>query len=352
MNASEPLQWLGGPIEPAPAERQVRAANLAGFAGLVRSFGGDPRAILEQHGIAPRAAACADNHIDCAALIEVLEDCSRRFGDPLFGLKLGSLQSADVYGCVAVLCEAAPTVRDALSSLVEYVPVAHCPESRLELVEGKETAELRWRVETDFGPNLQAHYQAVLLNMDLMRAVLGEDFRLSYFNIAAEPTDGEAVARSLNCRVNGDADVYAMGFPTALLSRPTRRANKLVHSLLKAYLDSLRAQRRPTLAEQVERYLRGALGSGECSAEGCARKLGMSVRALQSQLAREDARFSELLERNRLERARAWLAASDMSLAEISQSLNYADQTCFGRAFKRWMGVSPRRYRIQARGAA
>lgn len=352
MNASEPLIWLGGPLEPAPAERQVRAANLAGFAGLVRRFGGDPRAILQEHGIQPLAAACADNHIDCGALIEVLEDCSRRFGDPLFGLRLGEVQSADVYGCVAVLCEAAPTVREALAGLVDYVPVAHCPESRLELVEGKETAELRWRVETDFGPNLQAHYQAVLLNVDLMRAVLGEDFRLTYFNIAASAADAEAVARSLKCRVNGGADSYAMGFPTALLNRPSQRANGLVYSLLKAYLDSVRAQRRPTLVEQVERYVRGALGSGDCSAEGCARKLGMSVRALQTALAREQTRFSELLERRRLERAKAWLEASDLSLAEIAQALNYADQTCFGRAFRRWMGVSPRQYRTQARAKA
>ena len=50
----------------------------------------------------------------------------------------------------------------------------------------------------------------------------------------------------------------------------------------------------------------------------------------------------------RLERARDLLASTTMNLSQIADSLGYADAANFTRAFKRWTGRSPSRYRSEA----
>jgi AraC-like DNA-binding protein len=100
-----------------------------------------------------------------------------------------------------------------------------------------------------------------------------------------------------------------------------------------------------SIVDRVESYVRGALSSGTCSVERCAEKLGMSVRTLQARLAAESGRFSELVESQRERLAKALLAQRQLTLDEIADRLGYGEQTSFGRAFKRWTGMTPQQFR-------
>ena len=48
--------------------------------------------------------------------------------------------------------------------------------------------------------------------------------------------------------------------------------------------------------------------------------------------------------------AKQLLRASDCTLAEVAFLTGFADQSSFGRAFKRWSGQTPRSYRVGASG--
>ncbi|MFM5908611.1 MAG: helix-turn-helix transcriptional regulator, partial [Novosphingobium sp.] len=80
--------------------------------------------------------------------------------------------------------------------------------------------------------------------------------------------------------------------------------------------------------------------------ERCAAKLGLSVRTLQSRLAEQGQRFSDMVECQREAIARDFLRSSNLSLDEIAERLGYGDQTSFGRAFKRWTGMTPQAFRV------
>ena len=55
--------------------------------------------------------------------------------------------------------------------------------------------------------------------------------------------------------------------------------------------------------------------------------------------------YSEILDRQRLQRAKELLRHSRQSIAEIADALGYAERTSFGRAFKRWSGQTPQAFR-------
>ncbi|MFC3903560.1 AraC-type DNA-binding protein [Acinetobacter marinus] len=74
-----------------------------------------------------------------------------------------------------------------------------------------------------------------------------------------------------------------------------------------------------------------------------ASKMYCSERTLQRQLAQHDLHFQTLLDGYRFERAKSALITG-IALSDIAQQLGYSDQSAFGRAFKRWSGLSPKQF--------
>lgn len=252
------------------------------------------------------------------------------------------------------LCRAAPSVRESVACLIDYLPVTHSPAiSSFELVEGRNIAELRWQVSPDLGANRQANYQGTLLNLKLLRQVGGPGFRPHYVNLADDTRsrDIAELERQFGCRFHNSTTHNIIAFPAGLLDQPVPSASRLLFELLGGYLERVKAVTRTSVVERVQDYIRGALPAGTCSIERCARKLDIPVRTLQTQLGEAGLTFSDLLEKQRMELARTYLSQSALSLDQVAMHLGYAEQSSFGRAFKRWTGLSPKLYRQRLAGS-
>ncbi len=75
------------------------------------------------------------------------------------------------------------------------------------------------------------------------------------------------------------------------------------------------------------------------------RALNMSVRSLQRKLAREGTSFKAILDEARHQLAIRYVRDSELPLREITGRLGFSDPGNFARAFRRWEGVPPNRYR-------
>ena len=81
-----------------------------------------------------------------------------------------------------------------------------------------------------------------------------------------------------------------------------------------------------------------------------AKKLGVTVGHLtETVAAMHSVPAGALLRQQRMLEAKRLLAYTDLTAAEISQQLSYADRSYFGRAFKRETGHTPRNFRQQYR---
>lgn len=83
-----------------------------------------------------------------------------------------------------------------------------------------------------------------------------------------------------------------------------------------------------------------------------ARKLQLSERTLHRRLKEAGTTYSELLDQCRLRQAKQLLGATDAKLYEIAEATGYKDPSSFSRAFFRWTGDTPRRFRKQQRASA
>jgi AraC-like DNA-binding protein len=83
------------------------------------------------------------------------------------------------------------------------------------------------------------------------------------------------------------------------------------------------------------------------TAEDVARTLHVSVRTLQRRLESTGSTFREISETTRAQLAEQYLADSRVGIAEVAFLLGFGDQSSFNRAFRRWTGETPGRWRKQ-----
>jgi AraC-like DNA-binding protein len=99
------------------------------------------------------------------------------------------------------------------------------------------------------------------------------------------------------------------------------------------------------LVAALRRVLRSLLVNQQCSAPQAACRLRLHPRTLHRRLQTEGTSFQREFDAIRYAVAREFLADTAMPLAKIAEALDYADNTAFSRAFKRWSGVTPARWR-------
>ena len=96
--ASEIFYSIDRPLHLLPEVSQVRTSNLHRFSELVGQLGGNPRKLLEEHGLYSQVTAGTDGFLDCRPVVDLLESCAEHFNERLFGMQLAQLQQPDMYG--------------------------------------------------------------------------------------------------------------------------------------------------------------------------------------------------------------------------------------------------------------
>jgi len=86
------------------------------------------------------------------------------------------------------------------------------------------------------------------------------------------------------------------------------------------------------------------LPTGYPTIELTARLLGMPVRSLQRRLRECGQSYSQLVDAIRCEQACRLLDEPGTCVANVADTLGYADPSSFSRAFRRWTGLSPKGY--------
>jgi AraC-like DNA-binding protein len=148
------------------------------------------------------------------------------------------------------------------------------------------------------------------------------------------------------------ADADAIVFSKQVASFPLVGADNHLNELLRQYADEARAHRpqeRGSVRADVERVIPPLLPHGKANISEVARQLGLGRRALSRSLFAEGVTFAEILEELRAALARRYLEDRDLPISQIAWLLGYREIDSFTKAFKRWTGTNPGKFRSSTR---
>jgi len=183
-----------------------------------------------------------------------------------------------------------------------------------------------------------------------LRELVGADFRPTEVLVGhGEPENVRPFRGLFRAPLRFDAERYALVFSSAWLHRRLRGDDPELRRMLQKQVDAQEARRRDDFPELVRRVLRPALLTGHAQAGRVAALFAMHARTLRRRLSAFDTSFRELLEESRYELARQLLEDSRMEVSQVAAALAYSEPSAFTRAFRRWSGTSPSRWRRKAR---
>lgn len=139
----------------------------------------------------------------------------------------------------------------------------------------------------------------------------------------------------------------AICFSKYLLSTPSKHLEKHYfsdNSEIEGILQSTTPT--PDFVGSIQQMLRSLLHDGYPDVALAAEAAGMSIRSFQRRLAESNLNYSLLVEQVRFDEAVRLLQDSTLKLIDIAFELGYTDAANFSRAFRRWTGISPYKFRL------
>jgi len=332
----------------------VRSASLHGFATLVRELGGDPVHIARKAGL-PRAAL--EEHeilVPVAAEAESMEIAARELNCPDFGLRLADFQDLGGLGPLAIAIRNSTDLGEALEVAQRFLTL-HNQGSTLTIepdpYEIRGVLGLRHVWSLQGSSYTQATEKALLNVHRVVQVLAGTDYGLRSVEVAHVPaTSVERFSDAFGgVRVNVSRPESMLRMPGALLTQSISQAESVVRDVAMQYLAAQPTRGEPVTTTLTRTTVEALIGTGKLSTSAVAAALELAPRTLQRRLADEHTTLAVITDEVRRAKAVQWLAATDLSIAEISAMLDIADQATLSRSARRWWGVSPTQKRRELR---
>lgn len=313
------------------------------------------RLILGEYGTAgrDRAALLAgtgigepDAEITLGQQLRQIHNANRLL-PPDWALAVGARLHAATHGPVGTAVATAPTLRDALAVMTRYGWL-RSPHFRLRAVVDRDELRLVPEDQVALGADERRSLRDLVLlsTQGLLEAATGRPIHGARVELPGPPTAHQG--RWFHAPVRFGAGDATVVIPTRWLDEPCPLADPA------AYTEAMRRlvleDRRLAGAwvARVERYVDAHRGRPDL--DDVARALHVSRRTLVRRLADAGTTWRGVLEASLKRRAATLLREPGLGVAEVAWMLGYQDVSNFGRAFRRWIGVSPGAYRARSSG--
>jgi AraC-like DNA-binding protein len=288
-----------------------------------------------------------DERVPHGVVIALLERAIDVTGDTDLGLHAVEAFNSEDFDVLDYAIASCETVGDAISTVNRYLRLLH-DAAQLELdVEG-EIAVWSFGVSGDLPWYPQCSDFVAGLLLYALRRAAGAQLGLREVRLRhPAPAQVSEYTRVFRAPVRFGAAEDALVFDSSTLGTRVETYDPALCRVMRQHAEMLmqRLPPAPRFRDQVQALIRSQLESGQLNLEQVAKRLGVSERTLRRRLEHEETSYLELLEDVRCELALRWLSRSNRPIGEIAFVLGFSRTPSFYKAFRRWTGMTPARYR-------
>ncbi len=330
----------------------VRSAALQNFRRCVEALGGDATHYARLADLPAGALDSDDLLVDDRSVAAVLEIAAAKLGRPDLGLRVGATQELGMLGALAIAIRNSPSVADALECISRYMFV-HGSELSLSVVADPDrvprVVALRYSCGEGREPLPQAVDMTMLFIHRMTAFLVGDHYTPHTVDLPHRPmAPAGAYAEAFGTQVRFARAHADLRVPADLLAQPLVNADGALRRQALRFLSGRPEQPDSWVVDRVRAVLDKSLDMGGTGLPQVARVLSLHPRTLQRKLAAQGRTFALILDDVRRDRARHYLTATDMPMAQISGLLGFSDQAVLSRCARRWWGCPPTGVRREA----
>lgn len=309
--------------------------------------------LAQQSGISRDDIENLDARIPISKLKTIWDIAKEYTNQPEIGLYVGGEIDPARFSVVAQASFQCETIRDVLRVYARFFSVVNEAAS-LNLIEDAEWATLEF---TCFSPDwysISEMERMVMTSLARCDYLTGRKIRPQRFNFQhPEPAYINAYQEVCQGELKFSQAQTGIVFKKSVLDLRVKHGNPYLLSVLTSYaeklLHKLKVSSRSDIKSKVRSFIRKHLAENtELDVECAAKALHMSRHTLYRKLKKEEVSFQSLVEEVRQKEAQRYLMENKVSISEVAFLLGFSELSAFSRAFKRWTGESPAKFRSKS----
>jgi len=319
--------------------------------GLLKSIaaaGGNPDQILEAAGTNRAIFSDPEKFVPSFIFTRVLEETAEATNDACFGLHFGERYNPKNLGPMTYVVLNSPTIAVGVQNAERYLMI-HNPGAKLSLAVEENQAYIQHRlVEVPIQSQRQHHECSMAVLLNALKMMVGSQWAPREVHFAHEaPADTSEHLRIFGAPVLFDCATNALLIDREFLERQVPAADQRLYGILKKYLERVLSEMpaEDDLLASVRRAIAELLRDGAPTLAKVAKKTAMSPRTLERRLSDHGTAFKKLVDDTRRRFALNYLRDRKNTLTQVAFLLGYSEVSAFNRAFKRWTGLAPLKYR-------
>ncbi|MDY7094132.1 MAG: AraC family transcriptional regulator ligand-binding domain-containing protein [Acidobacteriota bacterium] len=309
-----------------------------------------PLNLREQQGLQPTAAPDPAEMIAAADYYAFLERAVAADPDgTTVPLRAGAAMRCDDYGAFGFAFKSATTLRGSYRRADRHARVLSTV-STYGLESTSEGAYMHLHRAGERTLGLRISNEATLASIrTISQEVSSQSFRaLAVYFQHPPPTTTEHHEAFFGCPVHFKADRDALLVSEQSLAAPNKLGDASIARFFDTHLEAeiAKLEDRIPLERLVRDRVKKTLSEGVPALSAIAADLGMSARTLQRHLSEQGYSYQSLVDEARCQLAKRLISRTDYPLIEVAFMTGFSDQSAFTRAFKRWMGQTPRSFQL------
>lgn len=334
------------------SDAEAAAHSMLGLGALFAEMahhGIAAAALLQGTGLDPLQLEDVQARVTQQQKISIFRNARRLAPIPDVGLRAGARQRLSDFGVYGYALISSKTFGDAVALGIKHIKLAGpVLEKRFRLA--GDMAIFEGRDVLDLGPVLplatEFWLSSILKLINIVREapLTSRQLLLPY----GRPAHAGDYERMFGCPVVFDTGVMEWHFDAAVLGEPCPNANPITADLCTRFCERM-LENLPDETE-LSRIIRTAClnSRGDFpNAIEMAARLALSERTLHRRLAHEGKRYQEIIDDVRCSLAEEFLRNTSLSIEEVAARVGFSEASNFRRAFRKWTGSAPGRYRVE-----
>lgn len=327
------------------SEPVVNAAALRGWSNNLNALGCDPEMALLAAGLSAHDNARLTDTIPLSAFANFAEYVGTHSTQSSATWLLGLNYNIAELGDVGFAILSAKTLGNALRRFSDHFELLQ-DTTALEFESNADTATIGYRI---LDPKIWPRHHDALFTLGIITNIinLAAPNVLEEFEIGFE-SERRETGMGLSCnQISFGCDTNSITLPVKMLDLKMPDFGQGCD--LKSLSQQLAQKRRSVPAQdRLASLIYSRLPLGGINQDDLALKIGMSSRTMRRRLSEGKSSFQQLLDECRMKQAvLEFQARPQHSIAQIALKLGYAEHSNFTRAFTRWAGIPPQRFRTE-----
>jgi AraC-like DNA-binding protein len=311
----------------------------------ILAHGIDESVLLQKTGINLAALKPTENRFSVRNHLKLWRVADELLSHEATGLLMGSESNPNSRGIVGLLFLASRDLESAVYNKVRYTKIL-ADHINLDVNVLSDTFEMNYSILDGFFHRYEIervfsgffNWVKIFVDKNIYPVSLSFQY--------AEPKYIDYYKNYFQCPMYFNQANNSIAFSKELMFYKNSTYNEYLYGILQARAESVLGalQKKSNFISDVLSTIAGRLSQGNFSAECISASHHISLRSFHRKLKEHNVTYQQLLDEVRKDAAISYLNQKDCCDNTIPYMLGYKDRRAFQRAFKRWMGCTPKQH--------